>query len=74
MPPARAETSNLGERTVVKWGAITFGIGMALVILEIVMASRKKEGVTVTDRKRIVGMFWVIVVLTGLVMVLVWLA
>jgi len=47
---------------------------MALVILEIVMASRKKEGVTVTDRKRIVGMFWVIVVLTGLVMVLVWLA
>jgi len=55
-------------------GAITFGIGMALVILEIVMASRKKEGVTVTDRKRIVGMFWVIVVLTGLVMGLIWMS
>jgi hypothetical protein len=59
---------------VIKWGAITFGIGMALVILEIYVASRKKEGIEAPDKHRILGMFWIVLVLTGLVMGLIWFA
>ena len=58
---------------MIKWGAIAFGIGMALVILEIVMAKKKKEGIQTQDKERIVGMVWVVLVLTGIVMGLVWL-
>jgi hypothetical protein len=41
-----------------KWGGITFGVGIALVLIEIYFATKKKEGFTPTDRKRVVGLFW----------------
>jgi hypothetical protein len=43
---------------VIKWAGIAFGIGIALVIIEIYSASRKKEGITPTDKQRIWGIFW----------------
>jgi hypothetical protein len=52
---------------VIKWMAITFGAGMALILIEVIVASKKKEGFTPTDRQRCFGIFWVTVVLTGLV-------
>lgn len=59
---------------MIKWGAITFGVGMALVILEIYVAAKKKGGITATDKQRIMGIFGTVVVMTGLVMGLIWLA
>ena len=56
------------------WGAITFGIGVALVVLEIVVASKKKQGIENADWKRITGLIWLTVFVTGLVMGLIWLA
>jgi len=53
---------------VVKWGLITFGAGMLLIIIEIMMARKKKGGMTATDKKSIIGLFWVVLVATGLVM------
>jgi hypothetical protein len=57
-----------------KWGGITFAVGLALVIIEAVFASRKKEGITPTDRQRIWGIFWVTCVMTGVVAGLIWLS
>ena len=53
---------------MVKWGLITFGAGMLLIIIEIMMARKKKGGMTATDKKSIIGLFWVVLVATGLVM------
>lgn len=53
---------------MITWGAVTFGLGMALVILEIYMASKNKEGIQAPDKQRIWGIFWTVCVLTGLVM------
>ena len=47
---------------------------MALVILEIYVASKKKEGIQSQDKQRIMGIFGTVVVLTGLVMGLIWLS
>jgi len=54
------------------WGAITFGCGIALMMLELIMASRKKEGIEVQDKKRVVGIFWVTLFLSALVMGVLW--
>jgi hypothetical protein len=59
---------------VIKWGAITFGIGMALVLLEVYVASKKKEGIQAPDKQRIYGIVWTVLVLTALVMGLVWMS
>ena len=59
---------------VYKWGSITFGVGLALVIIDIVYASRKKEGITPGDKQRIKGLFWVTCVATARVAGLFWLA
>ena len=59
---------------MLKWGAITFGIGIALVILEIVVASKKKGGIEVPDWKRIKGLIWLTFFVTGMVMGLIWLS
>jgi len=37
------------EQIVIKWGAITFAVGMLLIVIEIFMAKRKKDGITATD-------------------------
>ncbi len=50
------------------WGGIVFGLGMALIALEFYMASQKKGGVDATDKKRIIGIFWTVLMMTGGVM------
>ena len=59
---------------VIKWMSITFGAGMALIVLEYFMAKRKKEGFTPTDKNRLVGMFWLSFFAALLVGSLVWYA
>ena len=53
---------------VIKWGLITFGAGMLLIVIEIMMARKKKGGITATDKKSMVGLFWISVMVSGLVM------
>ncbi len=59
---------------MLKWGAITFGIGIALVILEIFFAYRKKGGIQRHDKRRILDMFWLAIVMAALVMTLIWMS
>ena len=56
---------------MLKWGLITFGVGMLLIIIEIMMARKKKGGMTATDKKSIFGLFWIVLFVSGLVMFLV---
>jgi hypothetical protein len=51
---------------------ITFAVGMALIVVEYMVARKKKEGVTPTDRQRIVGIFWLSVFASVLVGGLIW--
>ncbi|MBI2959130.1 MAG: hypothetical protein HYY28_02355 [Betaproteobacteria bacterium] len=57
-----------------KWGGITFALGMALIVIEIIIAKKKREGFTRTDSRRIWGLFWLTLFVTGLVMLLVWMS
>jgi hypothetical protein len=57
---------------VYKWMGITFAVGMALIVVEYMVARKKKEGVTPTDRQRIVGIFWLSVFASVLVGGLIW--
>jgi hypothetical protein len=57
---------------VYKWMAITFGIGMALVAIEIHFARKKKEGFTPTDRQRVLGIVWLSLFMSGLVGFVIW--
>ena len=59
---------------MLKWGAITFGVGIALVLLEIYVASRKKKGIEAPDWKRIRGLVWITFFVTGLVVGIIWLS
>jgi hypothetical protein len=57
-----------------KWGAIAFGAGMALVLLEIYFAAKKKDGIQPADKQRIWGLVWLSFFAAGLVMGLIWLS
>ena len=57
---------------MIKWGLITFGAGVLLIIIEIIFARRKKGGFTFTDRQRVMGIFGVTLFATALVMGLIW--
>ena len=57
---------------MIKWGLITFGAGIVLIILEIIVASRKKEGLTATDKQRVWGIFGVTLFATALVVGLIY--
>ena len=59
---------------MIKWGIITFVTGIVLVIIEIIVARRKKEGFVPADRQRINGIFGVTVFATALVMGLIYLS
>ena len=59
---------------MLKWAAITFGIGMLLLFFEYRMAGKKKEGITWTDKQRMVGIFWISVAMAALVAALIWMA
>ena len=53
---------------MIKWGAITFSIGFAIMIIDIIMARKKKEGFQPSDRQRILGILWLSIFASGLVM------
>jgi hypothetical protein len=53
---------------MIKWGAITFAIGFAIMIIDIIMARKKKEGFQPSDRQRILGILWISIFASGLVM------
>lgn len=55
-----------------KWMGITFGIGMLLLVAEVHIARKKKEGFTATDRQRCFGIFWLSLFASGLVGFLLW--
>jgi hypothetical protein len=57
-----------------KWPGVVLVLGLLLVIVEWNMASRKKEGVTFTDRQRMKGIAGVAVTLSVLVYFLIWFA
>ena len=57
-----------------KAAGITFGLGLALIVFEWMIARRKKEGVTYTDRQRMFGMLRISVVLAVLVGWIGWMA
>ena len=57
-----------------KWAGITFGLGMLLIAFEWQIAKKKKEGITWTDRQRMLGIFWISIALALLVAALVWVA
>ncbi len=59
---------------MLKWAAITFGIGMLILFFEYRMAGKKKEGITWTDKQRMVGIFWIAVAMAALVAALIWMA
>jgi hypothetical protein len=59
---------------MIKWGIITFAIGLGLMAIDWSIASKKKGGVTPTDKLRIGGMFWVTLFATALVVGLIWMA
>ena len=65
IPAARVA---LWRMAVIKWGLIAFGAGMLLIVIEIMMARKKKGGITATDKKSMVGLFWISVMVSGLVM------
>lgn len=53
---------------------ITFGLGVALIVFEWIIARRKKEGVTFTDRQRMFGMLRISLVLALIVGWVGWMA
>ncbi len=57
-----------------KWAAIAFAVGIALIILDVMMARKKKEGFTAADRGRVMGIFWITCAISALVGFLVWAA
>ncbi len=61
-----------GDQLFIKWGAITFGVGIVLAIAEVIFARRKKEGFLPSDRQRVTGIIGIFIFLTALVMFLVW--
>jgi hypothetical protein len=59
---------------MLKWAGIVFGIGMLIILFEWQMAKKKKEGITWTDRQRMIGIFWISVALAALTAALIWMA
>jgi len=52
---------------IYKWMGIVLAVGIALMVIEYRFAKKKKEGVTPTDKKRIVGILWIAVFMSLLV-------
>jgi len=59
---------------IYKWMGIVLAVGVALIVIEYRFAKKKKEGVTPTDKRRIVGIFWITIFLSLLVGALMWLS
>lgn len=56
---------------MIQYGIATFALGIALIIVEYLMAGKKKGGVSPTDKKSMIGLFWISIGAAGLVMFLV---
>jgi hypothetical protein len=54
--------------TTIQYGLATVALGIALIIVEYIMAGKKKGGVSATDKKSIIGLFWISLGVAGLVM------
>ena len=52
---------------IYKWMGIVLAVGIALMVIEYRFAKKKKEGVTPTDKKRIVGILWIAIFMSLLV-------
>jgi hypothetical protein len=52
---------------IYKWMGIVLAVGIALIVIEVQFAKKKKEGFTPTDRKRVAGIFWITIFLSLLV-------
>ena len=52
---------------IYKWMGIVLAVGIALMVVEYRFAKKKKEGVTPTDKKRILGILWIAIFLSLLV-------
>jgi heme/copper-type cytochrome/quinol oxidase subunit 2 len=52
---------------IYKWMGIVLAVGIVLMVVEYRFAKRKKEGVTPTDKKRILGILWIAISLSLLV-------
>ena len=59
---------------MLKWAGITFGVGMLIILFEYHMAKKKKEGITWTDKQRMLGIFWLSIGMAALVAALMWMA
>ena len=59
---------------IYKWMGIVLAAGIALMVIEVQFAKKKKEGFTPTDRKRVAGIFWITIFLSLLVGALMWLS
>jgi hypothetical protein len=59
---------------MLKWAGIVFGCGMLLLAFEYSIASKKKGGITWTDKRRMMGIFWVTCGLAALAASLVYMA
>lgn len=59
---------------MIMWMAVTFGAGIALIVVDYLMAKKKKGGFTPTDKQRLVGIFWLTLFAMALVGGLLWLA
>jgi ribose/xylose/arabinose/galactoside ABC-type transport system permease subunit len=56
------------------WIGSIIAIGIVLILTDIHLAKKKKEGFTPTDKRRVVGIFWLIVFFCVLVVAFDWLS
>lgn len=59
-------------QTMLMWMGITFVLGIALLVVEYSMSSKKREGFTPADRRRCVDIFWFAVFGSLFVGALIW--
>ncbi|TMG72468.1 MAG: hypothetical protein E6H80_11710 [Betaproteobacteria bacterium] len=59
--------------TAYKWMGIVFAVGIALMVIEYHLATKKKEGFTPIDRSRILGIFGLTIFFCLLVGGVIWL-
>jgi hypothetical protein len=55
-----------------KAALITFGIGMLIIFFDWNTKRKQKGGLTATDKKSLVGLFWLTLVACGVVAFAVW--
>ena len=59
---------------IYKWMGIVLAAGLVLMVIEVRVAKNKKEGFTATDKKRVVGIFWLTIFFSLLVGGVMWLS